>query len=75
MPRMGGLEAVSRIKSQPDLARVIIIAVSGHAYPSDRDRALAAGCDAWITKPYDLRTVGDMLKQVTTDEFDPAPAG
>ena len=51
LPRMGGLEAVRAIRASA--ASVPIIAVSSHVMPGDKERALDAGCDDFVTKPID----------------------
>jgi CheY-like chemotaxis protein len=51
LPEMGGLDAVRAIRRR---ARDIpIIAVSSHVMPGDRERAIEAGCDAFVSKPID----------------------
>lgn len=54
MPGMHGLEATERIKADPQLKRTRIIGVSALALDIDRERALAAGCDLYLTKPVSL---------------------
>ena len=51
LPRMGGLEAVRAIRRRS--TDVPIIAVSSHVMPGDRERALEAGCNAFVGKPID----------------------
>ena len=53
LPLIDGLTATRRIRSVPDLSRVPIIAVSAHDTADFHSDALAAGCDAYITKPID----------------------
>src|SRR5262245_1256242 len=55
LPLMDGYEATRRIRTNPDLRRVPIIAVTSYALSGDEDKALAAGCDAYVTKPYSPR--------------------
>jgi CheY-like chemotaxis protein len=51
MPGVDGLEATARLRADARTRSTAIIAVSAHAMPGDGDRALGAGCDAYITKP------------------------
>ncbi|MEQ8303912.1 MAG: response regulator, partial [Cyclobacteriaceae bacterium] len=58
MPEVDGLEATRTIRSFNE--EVIIIAVTGNAYDSDREMAYAVGCNEFISKPiniYELREV------------------
>jgi CheY-like chemotaxis protein len=55
LPMIDGWEAARRLKSAPDTRAIPIIALSAHAMAGDRERALAAGCDDYDTKPVNLR--------------------
>ena len=58
LPEMDGWEATRRLKADSAVAHIPVIAATAHAMVGDRDRALAAGCDDYFTKPYrpaDLR--------------------
>ena len=55
LPIMDGYEATRRIRINPDLKSVPIIAVTSYALAGDESRALAAGCDAYVTKPFSPR--------------------
>ena len=57
MPEMDGYEASRRIKAVPALAAVPIIAVTSYALSGDEDKARAAGCDDYVTKPYSPRAL------------------
>ena len=54
LPGIDGWEATRRLKAAPQTAHIPIIALTAHAMPSDRDKALAAGCDDFDTKPVEL---------------------
>ncbi len=65
LPGMDGLQAATLLRSNPAFAGIVIVAVTSHAMPGDGDKALASGCDGYITKPIDTRTfvatLGDFL--------------
>ena len=52
MPVLDGYEATRRIKADPDLKATPVIAVSSFAMKGDEEKARAAGCDHYVTKPY-----------------------
>jgi CheY-like chemotaxis protein len=56
-----GLEATRRIRQIDEIARTPIIAITAHALSGDREKAIAAGCDDYHTKPVELpRLLGQM---------------
>lgn len=67
LPVMDGWEATRQLKADASTARIPVIALTAHAMTSDRDKALAAGCDDFDTKPVELpRLLGkieEMLKK------------
>ena len=52
LPQMDGYEATRRIKADPALKPIPIVAVSSFAMKGDEEKARAAGCDHYVTKPY-----------------------
>jgi two-component system cell cycle response regulator DivK len=57
LPGMDGYEATRRIRSSPALQAVPIIAVTSYALGGDDTKAFAAGCDAYVTKPFSPRAL------------------
>ena len=54
LPVMNGWEAARRLKADARTAGIPVIALTAHAMAGDRERALAAGCDEFDTKPIDF---------------------
>jgi two-component system cell cycle response regulator DivK len=55
LPIIDGYEATRRIKADPALNATPIIAVTSYALAGDEEKARAAGCDAYVAKPYSPR--------------------
>ena len=55
LPGIDGLELTRRLKADPANQGIIVIAVTAYAMKGDQDKAIAAGCDDYITKPIDTR--------------------
>lgn len=51
MPILDGWTAARLLKRDPETAEIPIIALSAHAFDADRERARAAGCDSYLSKP------------------------
>jgi len=52
LPEMDGFEATRRIKNIPEISHIPIVAVTSYAMVGDREKALAAGCEGYIEKPF-----------------------
>jgi two-component system cell cycle response regulator DivK len=61
LPVVDGLTLTRQLRQDPAYAGVIIIAVTSYAMKGDRERALAAGCDDYVTKPIDTRGLPAMV--------------
>ena len=67
LPDISGMEATRRIKADQETRTIPIIAVTAFAMPGDEANILASGCDAYVSKPFNVR---EFLKLVDhwTDE-------
>ena len=61
LPGVDGLELTKQLKSDPETRGIIVIAVTAYAMKGDQDRALAAGCDDYVTKPIDTRQLPETI--------------
>lgn len=53
LPGMDGLELTRRLKAEPARRGIVIVALTAYAMRGDEEKALAAGCDGYISKPID----------------------
>lgn len=61
LPGIDGYETTRRIKADPALRHIPVIAVTSYALSGDDVKAFAAGCDAYVTKPFDP---ADLLEKI-----------
>lgn len=62
LPIVDGFAATEEIKRDPQLKPVPVIALTAHAMAGDEKRALAAGCNGYITKPIDIKTFANRIQ-------------
>ena len=62
MPGINGLELAGRIKSDPRLRRIPLIATTANVLVGDRERCLEAGCDDYLPKPLDIRKLRELMR-------------
>lgn len=67
LPGFDGHEATRRIKAQPALARIPVIAVTSYALAGDDRKAAEAGCDDYITKPFSPRALLAVVRTILND--------
>jgi CheY-like chemotaxis protein len=61
LPGIDGLELTRRLKADPQTRDIVIVAVTAYAMKGDQDKALAAGCDDYVTKPIDTRALPETI--------------
>jgi CheY-like chemotaxis protein len=70
MPIMNGYDATRRINDQRETAHIPVVALTASALPQERNQAMEAGCDGYISKPIDTRAFPGQVRQFLsrTDE-------
>ncbi|MBL0217980.1 MAG: response regulator [Myxococcales bacterium] len=61
LPGTDGLALTRKLKADPETRDIIIVAVTAYAMTGDRERAEAAGCDDYVTKPIDTRALPETI--------------
>jgi CheY-like chemotaxis protein len=64
LPKLNGIEATRVLKNQPETKHIPIIVLSSHDAQQYRDRAFAAGCDAYQTKPTDFAQLVEKIRSL-----------
>ncbi|MEM6849278.1 MAG: response regulator, partial [Pseudomonadota bacterium] len=62
LPEMSGLEVTERLKADPQLAPIPVIAVTAFAMKGDEERIRQAGCEAYLSKPISIDNFIDTVK-------------
>jgi CheY-like chemotaxis protein len=62
MPGLDGFQVTRQLKGNPATAGIPIVAVSAMARPDDRETALAAGCDDFVRKPFELDDLEEVIR-------------
>lgn len=64
MPGMDGFELARRLKADPATRGILLMALTAYAMKGDEERARAAGCDAYVSKPIDTRTLPALIARL-----------
>ncbi len=64
LPGVDGLELTRRLKRHPRTRGILIVALTAYAMKGDDEKALAAGCDGYVTKPIDTVTLPDYVAKL-----------
>jgi two-component system cell cycle response regulator DivK len=62
LPEVDGYAATAALRAQAELRALPIVALTAHALTTDRERALAAGCDDFATKPLDFASLLERIR-------------
>lgn len=68
LPVMDGYEATRRIKADPELRAIPIVVVTSYALSGDDEKARAAGCDAYVAKPFSPRQLLAVIRGLLPPE-------
>jgi len=71
LPGMDGLELTRRLKADRSRRDIVVIALTAYAMKGDEEKARAAGCDGYVSKPIDI----DVLRQLVADHLAAAGGG
>jgi two-component system, cell cycle response regulator DivK len=67
MPVMNGFMVIRELRNDAELRKIKVIAVTSFAMKGDREKALQAGFDEYVTKPIDTRTFPELVKRVLAE--------
>jgi CheY-like chemotaxis protein len=63
LPGMDGLQLTRQLKADPVYREIVIIALTAYAMKGDKEKTLAAGCDAYVTKPIDTDALAALVRE------------
>jgi len=64
LPKVSGLEVTGRLRQMPDFSHLPIIAVTAYAMRKDKEKAIEAGCDAYLSKPINTRELPKVVAEM-----------
>jgi two-component system cell cycle response regulator DivK len=64
IPEMDGWTVARQLKESASSRDILVVALTGHTAPGDRARALAAGCNSYISKPLDIPAFTEQVNQL-----------
>ena len=71
LPRLNGYQVCESVRNDPDLGGVKIIMLTAKGRDAERDKGMALGANAYITKPFSTRDVVDKVRSLLGVEIDP----
>lgn len=64
LPKISGWEVTRKLRQMPDFGNVPIIAVTAYAMKGDKERAIEAGCNAYLPKPIDINQLRSVVAEM-----------
>lgn len=64
LPKMSGLEVTKKLREIPEFNRTPIIAITAYAMKGDKEKALDAGCNAYLSKPISARDLPQLIAKM-----------
>jgi two-component system cell cycle response regulator DivK len=68
MPGMNGFELTRRLKDDPATQGIVIVALTAYAMKGDEEKAREAGCDGYVSKPIDTRTLPALVERYLAED-------
>jgi len=64
LPKMSGLEVTRKLREIPEFSRTPIIAITAYAMRGDKEKAIGAGCNAYLSKPISARDLPNLIAKM-----------
>ena len=64
LPKVSGLEVTRQLRQMSDFSHIAIIAITAYAMKGDEEKAISAGCDAYLAKPINTRELPGLITEM-----------
>lgn len=64
LPKVSGLEVTRQLRQMSDFSHIAIIAITAYAMKGDKEKAISAGCDAYLAKPINTRELPKLITEM-----------
>lgn len=71
LPKMDGLQATAVIRKNPETSHIPILVATGMGSPEERNKALAIGCNGFVSKPYSFAQLGSAIREASKIRTEP----
>ena len=72
LPVLSGWDATRKLRANAEIRDIPVIALTAHALPTDRERAMEAGCDSYQSKPIEFNELIDKIERFTIGRRSPS---